>query len=96
MYQSVRPTPDPAMLETILRAKGVDLITFASSSTLRNFMEILGPQRQSWLTGIAIACIGPITAETAREFGLKVDVIPGEYTLPALAESIVDYFRKKE
>ncbi|MDC4227970.1 MAG: uroporphyrinogen-III C-methyltransferase [Candidatus Manganitrophus sp.] len=96
VYQSVRPTPDPAMLETILRAKGVDLITFASSSTLRNFMEILGPQRQSWLTGIAIACIGPITAETAREFGLKVDVIPGEYTLPALAESIVDYFRKKE
>jgi len=96
VYQSVRPTPDPAMLETLLRAKRADMITFASSSTLRNFMEILGPQRQSWLTGSAVACIGPITAETAREFGLKVDIIPDEYTLPALVESIVDYFRKKE
>jgi uroporphyrinogen III methyltransferase/synthase len=96
VYQSVRPDHDRASLETLLRGKKVDVITFASSSTLRNFMEILGPQRRSWLAGSAIACIGPITAETAREFGLKVDVIPGEYTLPALAESIVDYFRKKE
>ncbi len=96
VYQSVRPDPDPATLETILLAKRVDMITFASSSTLRHFMEILGPQRQSWLAGSATACIGPITAETAREFGLKVDVMPDEYTLPALAESIVDYFRKKE
>jgi uroporphyrinogen III methyltransferase/synthase len=96
VYQSVRPDHDPAILETLLRAKRVDMITFASSSTLRNFMEILGPERRLWLTGSAIACIGPITAETAREFGLKVDVMPTEYTLPALGESIVDYFRKKE
>lgn len=95
-YQAVRPGLDPASLETLLCGKKVDMITFASSSTLRNFMEILGPQRRSWITGSAIACIGPITAETAQESGLKVDVIPGEYTLPALAESIVDYFRKKE
>lgn len=96
VYQSIRPDPDPATLEKTLHAKRADMITFASSSTLRNFMEILGPQRQSWVTGSAIACIGPITAETALEFGLKVDVTPSEYTLPALAESIVDYFRKKE
>jgi len=95
-YQSVRPDYDDATIEALLHGKRTDMITFASSSTLRNFMEILGLQRRSWLAGSAIACIGPITAETAREFGLKVDVMPGEYTLPALAESIVDYFKKKE
>lgn len=94
-YQSVRPEYDSASLETLLRGKRADMITFASSSTFRNFMEILGPERRSWLAGSAIACIGPITAETAREFGWKVDVMPSEYTLPALAESIVDYFREK-
>lgn len=95
-YQAVRPGHDPASLETLLRGKKVDMITFASASTLRNFMEILGSERRSWMADSAVACIGPITAETAREFGLKVDVMPSEYTLPALAESIVDYFGKKE
>ncbi len=94
-YRSVRPDHDPAAMEGLLRGKRVDMITFASSSTLHNFMEILGPERRSWLTGSAVACIGPITADTAREFGLKVDVMPSEYTFPALAESIVDYFEKK-
>ncbi|TAK04334.1 MAG: uroporphyrinogen-III C-methyltransferase [Candidatus Manganitrophaceae bacterium] len=94
-YRAVRADPDDAATEALLRGKRVDVVTFASSSTLRNFMELLGPRR-SWLSESAVACIGPITADTAREFGLKVDIMPSEYTLPALAESIVDYFTKKE
>ena len=39
-----------------------------------------------------MACIGPITADTARAAGLRVDVVPEEYTIPALAGAIVDHF----
>ncbi len=42
----------------------------------------------------AIACIGPITAETARDHGLEVDIMPAEYTVEALATKIVEYFNR--
>jgi uroporphyrinogen III methyltransferase/synthase len=44
------------------------------------------------MTGIAVATIGPITAKTAVQFGLQVDVQPAEYTIPDLVDSIVMYF----
>lgn len=67
----------------------IDAITFTSSSTVRNFRvrypdEIAGP---------VIACIGPITAQTAREAGLQVHVEPKQYTIPALVEALNEYFR---
>ncbi|MBI3802538.1 MAG: uroporphyrinogen-III C-methyltransferase [Nitrospirae bacterium] len=94
-YRAVRPDAASDAIEALLEEERPDLITFASSSTLRNFLEIVGPARRHRLAGIPIACIGPITAETARESGLTVDVMPSEYTFPALAQSIVDYFVKK-
>ncbi|MFQ5780925.1 MAG: uroporphyrinogen-III synthase, partial [Nitrospiria bacterium] len=95
-YQAVRPEYDAKEIESLFLKKGVDMVTFASSSTLRNFIEIVGREgMKRWLKGCAIACIGPITAGTAREVGLQVDIMPDAYTFPALAESIVDYFRKK-
>lgn len=96
VYQAVRPEFRTEEIEALFGERGVDLITFASSSTLRNFISIVGEEKFKAKVGrIAIACIGPVTAKTAEAFGLKVDVIPGEYTFPDLAESIVDYFNKK-
>ncbi len=96
VYEAIRPEHDPKALEALFGAGGVDLITFASSSTLRNFVGIVGQKElRNKLGRAAIACIGPITAKTAQEFGLQVDIIPKKYTLPDLAESIVDYFKKK-
>jgi uroporphyrinogen III methyltransferase/synthase len=43
-----------------------------------------------------VACIGPITADTARACGLRVDVVPRDYTAPALADALVDHFCKHE
>ncbi|HLG21932.1 MAG TPA: uroporphyrinogen-III C-methyltransferase [Candidatus Manganitrophaceae bacterium] len=95
-YQAVRPAADPKEMEALFHDGRLDMATFASSSTLQNFAEIVGPEQlKQRLAGAAVACIGPITAETARGLGLQVDVIPKEYTLPALAEAIVDYFKKK-
>ncbi|MHB9024825.1 MAG: uroporphyrinogen-III C-methyltransferase [Armatimonadota bacterium] len=69
----------------------LDVITFSSSSTVQNFRR----QHPEEVVGPAIACIGPITAETARGQGLRVDIEPADYTIPALVEAIIHYFAEK-
>ena len=69
-------------------------MTFTSSSTARNFAEMFtDDERRSWLGRVTVASIGPITAATATEYGLTTDVMPGEYTIPALARALADHFR---
>lgn len=66
-------------------------ITFTSSSTARNFVELLGPERarSALLDGIKLASIGPVTSATLRELGLRVDLEAKEYTIPGLAAALV-------
>ena len=106
VYQTVRPTTRTAQLRELLRAGQIDLITFTSSSTVRNFMAALADQTAdqnadqdagqdvpALLGATALGCIGPITAETARSYGLRVSIQPQEYTIAAFSQAIVDYFR---
>src|SRR5262249_51476678 len=73
----------------------VDAVTFTSSSTARNFAEQFSDdERSAWRGRIAVASIGPITAATAAEYGLSTDVMPSEYTIPALARALADYFAR--
>jgi uroporphyrinogen III methyltransferase/synthase len=44
------------------------------------------------LKGVVIACIGPVTARTAKEWGMKVEIQPEQYTIPSLTQAIADYF----
>jgi uroporphyrinogen-III synthase len=106
-YRTLPAVPDPQGLTELRR--GVDAITFASSSTVRNFVALLSGSaryidaanyRRMGHDGIpmpslnraAIACIGPITAQTAREVGLPVDVMAQEYTMDGLVAALVEYF----
>lgn len=82
LYKTILPQKSDAELADIL--KGIDTITFASSSTVKNFIEILGKNNLNLLKGIKIACIGPITAETVKEYLLPVDIIPEDYTIEGL------------
>lgn len=93
-YKTVLPeSPSPEIKESLLSGE-VDCITFTSSSTVRNFTRFFSAQDvKSVKRKIAIACIGPITADTAKEKGYDVDIIPGEYTLEALTEAVIDYFK---
>ena len=75
-----------------LLSQGVDVITFTSSSTVRNLVEILDGDK-SLLEASLIACIGPVTAGTARELGLRVDLEAGEHTVEGLVEALVGYYR---
>ena len=82
-YRTVPATPAPAAFDA-LRA-GVDVITFTSSSTVRNFVtQTAGLSYGQPL----IACIGPVTAATARELGLCVDVVAKEYTVEGLLDAL--------
>ncbi len=73
-----------------LLAGTVDCVTFTSSSTVRNFVEVLGPEASRILGGATVACIGPVTAATAREHGLSVGVVADVYTIPGLVDALRD------
>jgi uroporphyrinogen III methyltransferase/synthase len=89
VYRTVKPDQGKASLTAILK-RGIDVVVFTSSSTLRNFMELL-PDKAA-LNGVKVAVIGPITAETAKNYGLEPHIAPQEYTIPALVETIVEHF----
>lgn len=89
LYQAVPPRASASDIEKIL-AQRFDYITFTSSSTVTNFVEILGERQAAAICGNAkTVCIGPITAGTAREKGLKADITAGEYTIDGLLQGIL-------
>lgn len=92
-YRTVRPKRDSAWLKNLLQGRQISVITFTSSSTVRNFMEMFGSdEARRLLEGVAVACIGPITARTVEEFGMGVTILPKDSTIPSLAQAIVDHF----
>lgn len=97
VYRTIVPTVDVASLTQQLQDGSVAALTFTSSSTVRNFVELFGGQERvrRLVAQVAIACIGPITARTAEEYGLTVTIMPTENTVPALAEAIVKHFSER-
>lgn len=92
-YRTVRPRLRTEMLHGLLRDGRLDLLTFTSSSTVRNFMAgVSGDDAADLLGNVPVGCIGPITAATAREHGLRVTIQPAAYTIPAFADAIVEHF----
>jgi uroporphyrinogen III methyltransferase/synthase len=90
VYRSIKPAQGKASLEAILK-KGIDVVVFTSSSTVRNFMDLLS--NATVLNGVKVATIGPVTGETARNYGLEPTIIPAEYTIPSLVQAIVEHFK---
>jgi uroporphyrinogen III methyltransferase/synthase len=93
-YQTIAPEGEE--IEKILHKGPMDMITFASASTVRNFVKGVTPARMESFKLCAVACIGPITADAARQYNMQVDVMPNEYTFPALTEAIVEYFKERK
>ncbi len=91
VYRTLPAAPDPQGVADLRR--GVDAITFTSASAARNFVRALGGEPADGRRP-AIACIGPITAAGAREAGLPVDVVAGEYTLDGLVTALGEYFAR--
>jgi uroporphyrinogen III methyltransferase/synthase len=78
----------------MLLDKQIDVVTFTSASTVRNFVKILGEDAApDLLQTTIVAAIGPVTAEAAQQLGIHPAIVPSRYTIPALAAAIVDHFR---
>jgi uroporphyrinogen III methyltransferase/synthase len=81
----------------LLLERRIDVVTFTSASAVRNFVHVLGAEPAVDLLGATIvASIGPVTAEAASQCNIRTDVMPVNYTIPALVDSIVDHFRKRQ
>lgn len=87
-YRTIIGDTDGAAVAARLAAGDISLITFTSSSTVTNLLELLGPQGAQLISKAQIACIGPITAATCVEHGIRPDIIADEYTIRGLVEAI--------
>jgi uroporphyrinogen-III synthase len=103
-YETVVPQASRKRLLAALASekKRPGVITFTSSSTVRNFVTLLTQgQKQGrfrytkQLDGVKLASIGPVTSSTLRELGLRVDIEAREYTIPGLISAIVRQQKKR-
>ncbi len=98
VYRTLVPSEDGEGWRRQLVDHQIHVVTFTSSSTVRNFVEMLDgvDAVKALLKSVVIACIGPITAKTVEEYGLTVSIVPGENTIPALADAIAQYYGSQE
>lgn len=93
VYRTVKSPTAGDILKPLLQDRKIDLVTFTSSSTVTNFVEALAQEDlKAICEGVRVACIGPITKETAERVGLTVDIMPQQYTIPTFASAIAEYF----
>jgi uroporphyrinogen III methyltransferase/synthase len=96
VYRTVKPRGGARRLRQLFTADKIDVVTFTSSSTVNHFADLLKKEDLGlFLKKVIIACIGPITARTAKNLGLKVRIQPKEFTIPALTQAIAEYFSRR-
>lgn len=86
-YRTVRATPPPAPIRDAIKGGDFDAVLFTSSSTVRNLVGIAGKPHPTTV----IACIGPATAKTAQEHGLRVDVLAPEASAMSIVDALAGY-----
>ena len=96
VYRAMCPPAASDALLRLFNAEGVDVITFTSSSTVANFVQAFPDDRLPAVLGDAeVACMGPVTADTARKLGLQVTITAREYTTHGLVQAIAEAAVKK-
>jgi uroporphyrinogen III methyltransferase/synthase len=89
-YKTVMAQPKDVDLVDKIKKGEVHVVTFTSSSTVRNFTEIIGKENIAAIQGrVRFASIGPITTQTAEEMGYRVDIKTEEYTIPGLVNALL-------
>jgi uroporphyrinogen III methyltransferase/synthase len=98
VYRNVPPNGRKEELREQLVNGEIDLLTFTSSSTVTNFLTMVDAKSEEelhqLLNKVTIAAIGPVTAKTILESGLKVDIQPERYTIVDMVASIVSFYKK--
>ncbi|MCU0613494.1 MAG: uroporphyrinogen-III C-methyltransferase [Desulfobacterales bacterium] len=92
-YRTIQDRQNADILLEDLQNDAIDMVTFTSSSTVKNFKALIPDDMFfSLLDGVTVACIGPITADTAKELGFSVHVMADEFTIPGLCQAIVRHY----
>ncbi|MFH1486291.1 MAG: uroporphyrinogen-III C-methyltransferase [Chloroflexota bacterium] len=91
-YRTALPRDAKTKSGEMFRKGQIDVVTFTSSSTARNLVALLD-NNLSLLENVLVACIGPVTAETATKLGLEVDVVAKEHTIPGLVHALEEHLR---
>ncbi len=86
-YRTVRAAPPPALMRDAIKSGAFDAVVFTSSSTVRNLVGIAGKPHAATV----VACIGPHTAATVQEHGMRVDVLAPTPSVEALADALADF-----
>lgn len=95
IYETILPQESVQKLVHVLKSQEVNVIMFTSSSTIHHFMQIVEQyQLHPFLESLIIACIGPITKETALRYHLQVDICPNEYTTEAMLQELISYVQQ--
>ena len=97
-YETVVPASSRTRLRTTFNHDGKrpHVVTFTSSSTVKNFAALLGRGKQLAFPATRTASIGPVTSATLRELGFPVDIAAKEFTIPGLVAAIVEAFRDEK
>lgn len=93
-YESAPSDKGKDALAKRLQNGEIDCVTFTASSTVENFARAFEGETAELLENTKVACIGPVTADTARDLGLRVDIEANEYTIPGLVAAIRDLFAR--
>jgi uroporphyrinogen III methyltransferase / synthase len=95
-YRTALPRVDIAPVAELLRQRNIDIITFTSSSTVKNFVRLFGDKPVGEIAGgSALACIGPITARTVEELGGRPHIVAEEFTIAGLVRAIIAHFQSQ-
>lgn len=92
VYETVAGEGCGEDIARLVREGRVDCATFGSSSSVANFLDIVPAETLKAASGLALAAIGPITAQTLSDKGLRATIQPEQYSIPALIEAIAQYY----
>lgn len=91
LYRVEKPKEDLRSFKELLMKEKIDVITFTSSQTVKNFFELT---EGDWPEGAVAACIGPITAKTYKDlYGKEATIVASVYTIEGLASSIIEFLK---
>jgi uroporphyrinogen III methyltransferase/synthase len=90
-------TGDGPDIYRLLLERRVDIVSFTSGSSVKNFVRALGTEQAAdLLRRVDVACIGPVTADVATRLGIKTTIMPSDYTVPAMVRAIVDHVGEEQ
>jgi uroporphyrinogen III methyltransferase/synthase len=95
VYRATRPEKHAKRLQRFMSEGRISLATFTSGATFNNFLAMLGDEGRALLKDVTLAVIGPVTKKAVERAGLKVHIMPGTATIPAMVEAIIAWASRK-